>query len=80
MDFIPGGTIMSHATVPNVKPWRKKLIISALEGSSPTITDKLYWRHSQTPIKLYSTAKVLWQQFEIIFGSAVGRFIRRAPM
>ncbi|MEA5550924.1 hypothetical protein VB713_08030 [Anabaena cylindrica UHCC 0172] len=80
MDFVPGGTIMSHATVPNVKPWRKKLIFSALEGNSPTITDKLYWRHSQTPIQLYSTAKLLWQQFEILFGSAVGRFIRRSPM
>ncbi len=80
MDFVPGGTIMSHATVPNIKPWRKQIIISALQGSSPTITDKLYWRYSQTPIQLYSTPKLLWQQVEILVGSAVGRFIRRAPM
>jgi hypothetical protein len=80
MDFVPGGTIMSHATVPNIKPWRKQIIISALQGSSPTITDKLYWRHSQTPIQLYSKAKLVWQQVEILFGSAIGRFIRRAPM
>jgi hypothetical protein len=80
MDFIPGGTIMSHATVPNVKPWRKKLIISALEGSPPTITDKLYWRYSQTPIQLYSQAKITWQKFEILCGSALGRFIHRRPI
>ncbi|TAE61181.1 MAG: hypothetical protein EAZ87_03175 [Nostocales cyanobacterium] len=80
MDFIPGGTIMSHATVPNIKPWRKKLMLSALTGNAPTITDKLYWQHSQTPIQLYSQAKFMWQKLEILFGSAIGRFIRRSPM
>jgi hypothetical protein len=80
MDFIPGGTIMSHATVPNIKPWRKKLMLSALLGSAPTITDKLYWKHSGTPIKLYSNAKLIQQNLEILLGSAIGRFIRRAPM
>ncbi|EFA69868.1 hypothetical protein CEP10_15265 [Cylindrospermopsis raciborskii S07] len=80
MDFIPGGTIMSHATVPNIKPWRKKLMLSALLGSAPSITDKLYWKHSYTPIKLYSNAKLMQQNLEILLGSAIGRFIRRAPM
>lgn len=80
MDFIPGGTIMSHATVPNVKPWRKKLILSALNGGSPTITDKLYWRHAQTPIQIYSLAQYLWKRFDLRCGAAIGRFIRSAPM
>ncbi len=80
MDFVPGGTLMSHATVPNVKPWRKKLIISALEGSRPTITDKLYWRHSQAPIQLYSSTTLFWQRFAILCGSAIGRFIHRQPI
>lgn len=80
MDFIPGGTIMSHATVPSVKPWRKQLIMSALEGSSPTMTDRLYWRHAQTPIQMYSTAKFLWQNFELRCSAAIGRFIRRAAI
>lgn len=80
MDFIPGGTVMSHATVPQIKPWRKKLMLSALGGNAPTITDKLYWRYSQAPIQLYSRLTFLWQQFEILFGSAVGRFIRRSSM
>ncbi|NET02915.1 MAG: hypothetical protein F6K62_09250 [Sphaerospermopsis sp. SIO1G2] len=80
MDFIPGGTIMSHATVPNIKPWRKQLLLSSLTGTAPTITDKLYWQHSQTPIQLYSKVKFLRQKLEIILGSAIGRLIRRSPM
>ena len=80
MDFIPGGTIMSHATVPNVKPWRKKLILSALEGSSPTMTDRMYWQHAQTPIKLYSSAMFFWKRFDLRCGSAIGRFISRAAI
>ncbi|MDZ7961409.1 MAG: hypothetical protein RMY34_26600 [Aulosira sp. DedQUE10] len=80
MDFLPGGTIMSHAIAPSVKPWRKKLIISALQGSRPSITDKLFWRHSQTPIQMYSSAKFLQQKFAILFGSAIGRFIYRHPI
>ncbi|MBR8833858.1 MAG: hypothetical protein DSM106950_07405 [Stigonema ocellatum SAG 48.90 = DSM 106950] len=80
MDFIPGGTTMSHATVPSVKPWRKKLIMSALEGNSPNWADKGYWKHSKTPIELYSPAMLLWKKLDLLFGSAIGRFIRRAAI
>ncbi len=81
MDFIPGGTTMSHATVPNVKPWRKKLMISALfDGNSPTQTDKLYWKHAQAPISLYSPTTYSWKKFDLRVGSAIGRFIRRPVM
>jgi hypothetical protein len=80
MDFVPGGTIMSHATVPNVKPWRKQLIMNALNGSSPTVTDKLFWQHAQTPIQVYSDALVLSKQIALRIGSAMGRFMRRPAM
>jgi hypothetical protein len=75
MDFLPGGTIMSHAIGP-VKPWRKKLIQSALDGRAPIPTDKLYWQHSQAPIQLYSERKIKQQQFALRVASAIGRFIR----
>ncbi|MEA5573043.1 hypothetical protein [Calothrix sp. UHCC 0171] len=80
MDFLPGGTIMSHAIAPNVKPWRKKFIRSVLDGSAPTITDKLYWQNSQTPIQLYSSIKHKQQQLALLIASAIGRFIRRPVM
>jgi hypothetical protein len=77
MDFIPGGITMSHATVPSIKPWRKKLIIEALKADPPTITDKVYWQHSQSPIRLYSQSTYKWNQFALRVGSGIGRFMRR---
>jgi hypothetical protein len=76
MDFVSGGTIMSHATVPNVKPWRKQMISSALQGGAPTWTDKLFWQHTQTPIQVYSAAKLLWKRIDLRCASAIGRLIR----
>jgi hypothetical protein len=78
MDFIPGGMIMSHATVPQVKPWRKQLIRSALQGMPPSLTDKLFWQHTQKPIQVYSPSTLRWKQLTLKVGAAIGRFIRRS--
>ena len=80
MDFLPGGNIMSHAASPKVKPWRKKLIFNALNGNGPNRTDKLYWKHSQAPIQMYSPTEFRWNKFALRFGSGIGRLIRRAPI
>ncbi|MCU0565504.1 MAG: hypothetical protein MUF49_02785 [Oculatellaceae cyanobacterium Prado106] len=78
MDFLPGGTIMSHAAVSQAKPWRKPFIRSALQGMAPTLTDKLFWQHTQQPIRVYSTAALRWKQLTLYTGAAIGRFIRRS--
>jgi hypothetical protein len=78
MDFAPCGTLMSHATVPHVKPWRKRLIFSALQGMPPTLTDKLFWQNTQTPIPVYSPSTVRWKQLIVTTAAAIGRFIRRS--
>jgi hypothetical protein len=78
MDFAPGGTLMSHATVPHVKPWRKKLIGSALQGMPPTLTDKLFWQHTQVPVPIYSAQTLRWKRLTLTVGAAIGRFIRRS--
>jgi hypothetical protein len=78
MDFMPGGKIMSHATSPQVKPWRKKLISSALQGMPPSPTDKLYWQHTQTPIALYLSSTLFWQRIKLKTAAAIGRVIRRS--
>jgi hypothetical protein len=78
MDFAPGGTIMSHATVPHVKPWRKKLIWSALQGIPPSLTDKLFWQHTQFPIPVYSAQTLQQKQLSLRTGAAIGRLIRRS--
>lgn len=72
MDFIPTGFTMSHAAG-QVKPWVKKMTLSALKGKRPTLTDKGYWKHSQSPIKLYSNHELFWKKLDLICGKIVGR-------
>lgn len=76
MDFVPGGFTMSHA-VGAPKPWRKQMIYEALKGKSPSLADKGYWQHTQNPIQLYSQQQLLWKQFDLRCGAAIGRFISR---
>ncbi len=75
MDFIPGGFTMSHA-VGKPKPWHKSMIYNALRGRSPSLADKAYWQHTQSPIQLYSQTKLFWKQIDLRYGAAIGRFIR----
>lgn len=77
MDFIPGGYIMSHAAG-GVKPWRKKMVRSALQGIPPTLPDKAYWENVTHPIRLYPPAIERWHRCDLRAGAAIGRFIRRA--
>ncbi|MGH8002977.1 MAG: hypothetical protein ACREPR_26965 [Brasilonema sp.] len=79
MDF--GGAsldIMSHASGGAIKPWRKQLIFRALNGEAPTLTDKAYWQHTQTPISLYSRSQYLRKKIALRCAAAIGRFIRRS--
>jgi hypothetical protein len=77
MDFTFSGTIMSHAIGLQVKPWRKNLLWSALQGIPPSRTDKLFWQHTQTPIQIYSPQALSWKRLTLTLGIAIGRFIRR---
>lgn len=77
MDFLPCGVVMSHAVAPATKPWRKKLILEALKADPPTITDKLYWKHTQSPIQLYSETTYKLNKFALLCGTAIGRFMHR---
>lgn len=70
--------IMSHAAGAAIKPWRKKLLLRALGGVPPTLTDKEYWKHTQSPIQMYSTVSYMSKRIELRCASAIGRFIRRS--
>ncbi|MCU0565503.1 MAG: hypothetical protein MUF49_02780 [Oculatellaceae cyanobacterium Prado106] len=77
MDFAPHGTTMSHATAPQVKPWRKRLVKSAIAGVPPTPTDRLFWQHSQSPIPAYDTKITRQKERGLAIASLIGRVIRR---
>ena len=77
MDFIPGGYTMSHAAG-GVKPWRKRMLWSALRGIPPTLPDKAYWQNTRCPLRLYSAAAAWLHRCDLVAASAVGRVLRRA--
>ena len=75
MDFIPGGFTMSHAAGAT-KPWRKKMFLSALmKKQRPSLADRGYWRHTQTPIKLYSDYRLFLNNFDLFLSIIIGRLI-----
>jgi hypothetical protein len=76
MGFVPGGYTMSHAAG-GVKPWRKRLLASAISGIPPTLADKEYWENVEQPIRLYSVSAQRWHRWNLVASSAVGRFVRR---
>ena len=78
MDFGKPGGIMSHAAVSfDTKPWKKQFVRKALGGQAPSLSDKLYVQHAQTPIQLYSQLQQFWKKLGLYCASAIGRFIRR---
>ncbi len=76
MDFKPGGWTMSHALGPD-KPWRKKLIRSALQARPPTASDREFWKHTTSPLPVFSPMAVAWRQLTLNLAGAIGRFYRR---
>ena len=76
MDFIPGGSIMSHAIGSN-KPWKKKFILHALDGRGVRTVDKLFWKNTQVPIKLYTQSFSTFQNMKLILATIISRIIKR---
>ena len=73
MDIIPCGFTMSHA-VNAIKPWRKRMALSALKGKRPTLVDKGYLQHSQAPIKLYYPHELFWKKLDLLCGKVIAYF------
>jgi len=76
MDFIHGGWTMSHA-VGAPKPWKKRFLLSALKGNSPSLPDKAFWLYANGPIQNNSSIKIKVKRASISVASFIGRFYRR---
>lgn len=76
MDFIHGGSLMSHA-VGGSKPWKKNYVTSFLKGYPPSLQDKEFWRYSQGVIRSLSQRKIAIATLLIKSTSFLGRFYRR---
>lgn len=76
MGLVPGGFTMYHA-LGSPKPWRKKMIRSALSGVSPSSADKAFLLHVISPIRPYSRFELKIKMLSCSLGSLIGRFYRR---
>ncbi len=74
MDIISGGFTMSHA-LGSIKPWRKPMVLSSLQGKRPTLADKKYWDYSQSPIQLYSNHEFFWKKLNLKCANIISHFI-----
>jgi hypothetical protein len=77
MDFMHGGgfCIMTHAAGGGVKPWKKKMLWSALRAIPPRRTDKAFWKNVNAPIRLYSPLRQAVKKLDLLAASALGRYI-----
>jgi hypothetical protein len=72
-----GGYVMSHA-LGGAKPWKKKFLKTLLtKGHGPSRADRMYFRHVQHPIRLYSGAGLSRKKAVLLAASALGRILSK---
>lgn len=77
MDFIPGGSLLSHAAG-GIKPWRKGFVRAAFRGVPPGPAQKRFFDHVEGPIPVFTPAELRRRRRALGFASFVGRFYRRS--
>lgn len=77
MDFAPGGHLLSHAAG-TPKPWQGHFLRQALHGIPPTLAAREFFRHTTSPIRVFSPLRRAWLVFSMRLACAVGRFYKRA--
>ncbi len=77
MGFTGSGFTMYHSVaVP--KPWRKKFLLSLLQGSPPTNGDKHFLQCADGPIKIYSRWELKHKRLHCGLAALLGRFYRKS--
>ena len=77
IQFGGGGYVMSHALGAQ-KPWNKKFMQNLFfRGNSPSRADRLFFRHVETPIRLYPTATLTGKRFLLLGAGFLARFMSR---
>jgi hypothetical protein len=77
MDFRPGGWTMSHALGAE-KPWRKHYVRAALAGRVPSQADREFWRHTLTPLPVFTPATTRRRRSALQLAALLGRCYRRS--
>jgi hypothetical protein len=77
MDLQPGGGgyVMSHA-VGGQKPWKKPFLRTLFQrGRPPSRADRMYFRHVESPIRLFSAPGLANRRSSLLLAAALGRFL-----
>lgn len=69
-----GHCVAAHATG-SPKPWSKSYLKEALRGRRAGISDKLYWRADQSPLRSHSESLVRWKRLELLTAGVVANLI-----
>lgn len=77
MDFAVGGHLLSHA-IGGRKPWRGGFLREALRGHPPGAAQKSFFRFAQSPLRLFSTARLARLRLSLQTSALLGRMYRRA--
>jgi hypothetical protein len=73
MDFSNYGYIMSHAAGKH-KPWQKNWLKHVFTvGHRPTMTDRLFMNHTETPLSIYTPQERFLKKTHLKLASAVAR-------
>lgn len=75
MDIKYGGFTMSHA-LGSPKPWKKQFASAALRGNRPSLADRAYWQHVESPIPLFDKKALIGKQIDLKVGAFIGKLIR----
>ncbi len=76
MAFGPGSNVLPHALGAH-KPWRKKFLRAALQGSPPIAADKAYWTYIDAPLRAMDAKRMRSSKTSLRLASILGRFYRR---
>jgi len=76
MGFITGGFTMHH-TVGLTKPWRKKFLLSALDGRPPSGGDKYFLQCASGPLHPFTPGQLKRKRLSAQWATLIGRFFRR---
>lgn len=77
MGFIDGGYVMHHA-VDSPKPWRSRYLLRQLrDGVKPSAAHKDFWRHTNSPIRLYGGMRRRLVRLDMAAALLVSRFYSR---
>ena len=73
MDFIWGGTWMSHA-IGAGKPWNRSYWRDALKFKRPRQVDIIFWKNSSEPYAIGGPLWIIFRRFSLVISRIFGRF------